>query len=1393
MFDFSDKEIKKFKMLGYLSLTLVFITLLVFGVRYYFAKQIVNDWENISAEKKKEIHADCLNMFYNYQNQTAQFSYQLVRNKKLVAAFSGLNTRKAYESIYENENINDFNVEIYNSRLELFLFSGRQVTPDVTELKKALSGERYSSVKEIGIYSYILVFDPIKNDSGKTDGVLVTSKLLDINSDVQTRFFNSSGIKKEIFEKYHIEVLFDFNLQPYSTALYDTSSGEYSQLKLKNINNTVIGKLLIPNLDQSSYLLSVIAKFDNVISFILFVLNLVLIYWAIIASLGTKSFPLRVLIVTSVLIASRYLWLYLNFPGALFAEMGNEIFSPIHYASSLGFGMSKSLGELFVTSMVFTLISVFATIYVIQFYKQEPKRKEGYLKMLSYTGLSVIISYAAINFYGTILQSLIFDSSVKFVDKTEIFSLSQPEHVIVRLIILFLSVSLFLIITSCGIASMRYLNPYLASVKYLKKNSALVFFGGVIIINTILSAFPENIIDPSLKLNLRLIIISLSALFALFLQRQLGITREYRFINTLNFSLILLACVIFVPAVLLNRITSLENKYLEKAAKEVSQQSSDKISFLISSTLEDISEDSRVESDIKDKNKLSKLAFSIWARSKFYDEDLNSAVFVLDTARNMVSDFNINPNDLVSDSVVAFTLRSVKGKNKITDEAELTVAEEEEPETLDITTVMNTMIAESGGVLQNRDMKFYSAILPLEKTDLKNSKFNKIIGYVIIAAGYDAKNFLTQSNLGIFKNFTRDNILNKLTSTPVISEFSGQELVGSSNKDISRSLIRSLDAFRESVKDNIDKSALRYDEFEDKIYKSFYVLSETSNANAAPTEKIYVVSVQVNDFSLSTFFFFRYLLFVVLIYMIFLACYIIYRGFTYLLDTESVRFVKFGFREKIFVSFLLASVIPIVILAIYTREFVNDKNDNFYKNQMISDLRIVDQYVKNKITIEAPKPKVPKDNESPGNPYSGLFDKGFSESDKNFNYYVRTRLAATTSEQLYKSDLLDTRISGNAFYNIAILKKDYFSENQQIGDYTFIVGYKPVVDNFNNLTGIISTQTVFKQSEINQELTESLVYILGPYFAAVILLVFIVNFLSYRISNPILKLQKATEQLSKGNINVQVRSNSTDEIGELVNSFNRMIRELKRSRAELKKAEREGAWRDIARQVAHEIKNPLTPMKLAMQHLYYAYTHGSNDFKAIVQQTNKLIIDQVETLNRIATEFSNFAKLPSRNYEHLNMNEILADVVKLLNTEGKITLKHRQDSASGHVYGDRDEVKRALINIIKNSMQAIEENDRPGTIGKIDIESFKNNGYYAVKIQDNGVGMDEETQNKLFEPYFSTKSSGMGLGLVITKKILDDMNAKITVRSITGSGTEVEIRFKIAEENKDQLKINYTQ
>jgi len=585
-----------------------------------------------------------------------------------------------------------------------------------------------------------------------------------------------------------------------------------------------------------------------------------------------------------------------------------------------------------------------------------------------------------------------------------------------------------------------------------------------------------------------------------------------------------------------------------------------------------------------------------------------------------------------------------------------------------------------------------------------------------------------------------------------------------------------LDSFRESVINSNERSALRYDDFENELYKSFYYMPGLKNANGP--EKIIAVSIRVNDLGLYSFYILRYLLFVVFIFVIFLVLYSIYRGIAFLLNPAQKTPFRFGFREKLFVSFVIASVIPIIVLAVYTRELAIEKNNDYYKNQLISDLRIVDQYLKSRSPyFEVPRPLT----ENRLDNFQEIFRNGFSVSDKNFNLYIKNKLVATTNEQLYKSDLLDTRISGNAYYNIALLKKDYFSEDQQIRNYKFLVGYKPIYDKFNNLSGIISTQTVFKQSEINEELTESFVYIFGPYSIAVIFLILIVNIIAYRISNPIIRLQKATEQLSKGNIDIQVKSTSKDEIGGLVRSFNRMTKELKRSRAELQKAERESAWREVARQIAHEIKNPLTPMKLAMQHLYYAYTHGANDFKSIIQTTNRLIIDQIETLNKIATEFSDFAKMPSRNYEALTIDTIIKDVVELLNREGKIKLNLEDGIEKHKVMGDKDEVKRAFINIIRNSLQAIDERNITEKDVNVNVVSIRNNGFYTVKVKDNGVGMDDLTQQKLFEPYFSTKSSGMGLGLVITKKILDDMQAKISVQSEVDKGTEVEIRFKLVD------------
>ncbi len=1342
----------------------------------YFEKTIDENWEQISTEKTAVIKDDCIRIFNDYQYETSNFSSGIVNNKRVLSHFLVQNTKKAYESLLDIDRISDFNVEVYNSRLELFLFLGRQLNPDILELQRAMSGEKFSTVKEIGFYTYVVVFEPYKSETegfNDYEGVLVTAKLLDIQYKIRNKFFRNFGITSEIYDKHKINVNFDF--KPYSgfVRLLDSAAFEASEhFELRNINGESIGFVYVPKPDKASYIANVKDEFANLVDIELFALNVLLIAMTGILLKKFKSPVIKGLVIALLFIASRYLWLLLEFPSRLFVDTDIDIFSPAHYASGVAFGIAKSIGELLITSVIILILCSYVITLIVGSYKKNIKFKNRF-----YIFTVILVCIAAfllsLQLYGVIIQGLVFDSNLKYFDRSQIISTDQLELLTVQFSILLLSISLIMVLLSCLLVLSKFTVKLLPDWKVLKRNGVLFVFGLLFLLNLVLDLLPWT--DYSLKLGMRLMILGLASVFALYINRQINIKRSYTFNSILNVSILVLICVIFVPVVLLNKITSQENKYLELVAKSISDRADEKINILLSTSLEDIADNPILEYEIVNKNKYPKLAFNIWSETKLDQEDLNTAVFVLDTAKRLISDFNINPGELNSDSVVSFAVRNIPNNRATLPEE---IGEELDDDT---GTETDEDAPEIGGfetVLRNMEMKFYCGIKPVERIDLKNSKFNRVLGYVVIAAQYDAKNFLSQSSMQIFKSFTRDNLINKLTSQPVISEFTDGELAGSSNRDVSKSFVKSLDLFRESVRDKIDKSALRYDDVEGQLYKSYYVLiNQGGLRNNTNFEKIYVVSLKLNDFGLITFFVFKYLLYVVVVYFIFLIGYSCYKVGSYFINRPRKRLFRFGFREKIFASFFLVSVIPIVALAIYSRAYVNSKNNEFYRSQMVSDLRLVEQYIR--------KTMQPQDYSEMGSHiivgetqgFSNIFGKGFTESHKNFNLYVKIKLESTTDEQLYKSDLLDTRISGRAFYNLALLKKDFFTETIDIGTLSVIVGYKPLYDNLNNLAGIISSQAVFKQNEINQELTESLVYIFGAYFVAVIFLIIIVNLLSYRISNPIIRLQKATEQLSRGNTEIQVKSTSSDEIGGLVKSFNRMTRELKRSRDELKKVERESAWRDIARQVAHEIKNPLTPMKLAMQHLNYAYTMGTDNFKSILKSTNKMIIDQIETLNKIATEFSDFAKMPSRNYQRLNIDSIIKDVAALMNVGGKILLSIDLKNGSHFVYGDKDEIQRALINIIRNSLQAIDEKVCEHRNGSVLIESKQNDGYYSVYVKDNGVGMDELTLQMLFEPYFSTKSSGMGLGLVITKKIIDDMKAKIYVKSTLEQGTEVEIRF----------------
>ncbi|MEL6842751.1 MAG: ATP-binding protein, partial [Bacteroidota bacterium] len=223
-----------------------------------------------------------------------------------------------------------------------------------------------------------------------------------------------------------------------------------------------------------------------------------------------------------------------------------------------------------------------------------------------------------------------------------------------------------------------------------------------------------------------------------------------------------------------------------------------------------------------------------------------------------------------------------------------------------------------------------------------------------------------------------------------------------------------------------------------------------------------------------------------------------------------------------------------------------------------------------------------------------------------------------------------------------------------------------------------------------------------------------------------------------------------DEIGEIVQAYNEMVEQLEESEEKITQTEREVAWRQMARQVAHEIKNPLTPMKLSIQHLNRTFREQTPRFQDMFPKVMKTLLVQIESMVNIANSFSEFARMPEPVNTRIKINDVLLEVVDLYTqSQETIWLIDITDDAFW-AYGDRDQLGRCFNNIIKNALQAIDSN------GILHISMRVEDQIGRIEIKDNGKGIPEEIQAKIFQPSFSTKNSGMGLGLAIVRRIIEN-------------------------------------
>ena len=394
-----------------------------------------------------------------------------------------------------------------------------------------------------------------------------------------------------------------------------------------------------------------------------------------------------------------------------------------------------------------------------------------------------------------------------------------------------------------------------------------------------------------------------------------------------------------------------------------------------------------------------------------------------------------------------------------------------------------------------------------------------------------------------------------------------------------------------------------------------------------------------------------------------------------------------------------------------------------------------------------------------------LRDMSFAYETDIHVYDLNGRLVGTSTPQLFERGLLPTHIAPEPFFSDASKLVQY----DHIGNVKYLSAYTEFINGSYAKIGYIALPSFISQEEMAAKLQEYIMHFLPLYIILLLVAVIVVWVISHRVTS---SLRLVTEQLQlhqAGQYGKHINYPFSDEFGDMVTHYNRMMDALAQSTEKLARSEREMAWRTMARQVAHEINNPLTPMKLTLQQLQR--TKDTPRFDEYFNRSTQLLIDQIDNLSHIAQSFSSFAKMPEVNPTEVDVAAKLYDFVMLMrNNPMQIPIRYVGPDKGVMAITDAEQITQVFNNIVRNALQAMEglpdsdiiiilKNANRQTVNNEDLDPNKR--WIKISISDNGPGIPEEMREKIFMPNFTTKNTGAGLGLPISKNIVEGSGGKI--------------------------------
>ncbi|MGE5107437.1 MAG: sensor histidine kinase, partial [Sphingobacteriales bacterium] len=486
---------------------------------------------------------------------------------------------------------------------------------------------------------------------------------------------------------------------------------------------------------------------------------------------------------------------------------------------------------------------------------------------------------------------------------------------------------------------------------------------------------------------------------------------------------------------------------------------------------------------------------------------------------------------------------------------------------------------------------------------------------------------------------------------------------------------------------------------------------------------------------------------------------------------------QLNIRSQVHSTIIFISLLSFIVIGFSTIQFFINRYNRNNKEKLSRTIQIVASEVKNELDQHNTFDDVLKVyDEASSKDLDEVFTKISEIHDVDVSLYdLDGNLRLASNKLVYNKGLLSEKMETNAYFHLTKLRQIQHVQEEKIGTREFLSIYVPVRDERGAVYAYLNIPSFYSPDELNQEISNFLVTIINLNAFIFLVAGLIALLITNRITQSFSIISEKMKALKLGR-NEEITWNRNDEIGDLVKEYNKMVKQLDESAKLLAKSEREGAWREMARQVAHEIKNPLTPMKLSIQYLQKAVDSNMPNVKEMTSNVANTLVEQIDHLSKIAGEFSQFANLGNVNNEQFDLNELLSSIISLYRTQDDLIIEWGRVKGNQMIHADKTQINRLFTNLLQNAIQSVPESKKP----HIEIMQMVEDHTLTISIADNGTGIPMELQSKIFTPNFTTKTSGTGLGLAMCKGIVENIKGKIWFETEENKGSTFYIQLPLS-------------